>query len=48
LVYPTLAVGALKLLLDDLRKGRPATLFISFVLYGIALILAPRLARRGR
>ena len=46
LVYPTLGLGALKLLLVDVRSGRPATLFFSFVLYGGALILAPRLARK--
>ena len=46
LLYPTLALGGIKLLLDDVRRGRPATLFFSFVLYGAALIVAPRLAKR--
>lgn len=46
-VYPLLAIGGLKLVTEDLREGRPATLFVSLVLYGGALIAAPRLLRRG-
>ena len=46
LVYPLLVAGALKLLFEDLRTGRPAALVLSFALYGGALILAPRLAKR--
>ena len=46
-VYPLLAIGGLKLVTEDLREGRPATLFVSLVLYGGALIAAPRLMRRG-
>jgi len=46
LVYPVLAAGGLKLLLEDVRAGQALTLFISFALYGGALILSPRLARR--
>lgn len=46
LVYPFLAAGGLKLLLEDLRMGRPVTLFVSLAVYGGALILAPRLLRR--
>ncbi|HSB60438.1 MAG TPA: bZIP transcription factor [Vicinamibacteria bacterium] len=46
LVYPLLAIGGLKLVTEDLREGRPATLFLSLVLYGGALIAAPRLMRR--
>jgi hypothetical protein len=48
LVYPALILGGVKLLLEDLRQGRPATVFASLVLYGCALILAPRVARRLR
>jgi hypothetical protein len=48
LVYAVLAVGGLKILLEDVRAGRAATMFISLALYGGALILAPRLARRRR
>ena len=47
LVYPLLVAGALKLLFEDLRTGRPAALVLSFALYGGALILAPRLAKRN-
>jgi len=46
-VYPVLVLGGLKLLIEDLTAGRPGTLFLSFVLYGSALILAPRLLRRS-
>jgi hypothetical protein len=45
LVYPILAVGGLRLLLEDLPQGRPVTLFISFALYGGALFATPRLVR---
>ena len=48
LVYPLLALGGLKLLTEDLLSGRAATLSASFLLYGTALTLAPRLARSGR
>jgi len=34
------------LLLEDVRAGRALTLFLAFALYGGALIVAPRLARR--
>jgi hypothetical protein len=47
LVYPLLALGAVKLVAEDLGRGRPTTLFFSLVLYGGALILAPRLLRCG-
>ncbi|MFH1277775.1 MAG: hypothetical protein ABIK65_05300 [Candidatus Eisenbacteria bacterium] len=43
LVYPLLAVGGVKLFVEDLQRGVPSTLFIAFVAYGAALILAPRL-----
>jgi hypothetical protein len=46
LVYPVLAAGGLKLLLEDIRAGQALTLFISFALYGGALILSPRLSKR--
>jgi len=32
---------------QDLQVSRPATLFIAMALYGAALIVAPRLRRRG-
>ncbi|RMG45519.1 MAG: hypothetical protein D6718_07205 [Acidobacteria bacterium] len=46
LLYPALTVGGVKLLLEDLRVGRPATLVLSLAMFGLALIAAPRLARR--
>ncbi len=49
LVYPLVALGGLKLLTQDLREGRPATLVISLALYGLVLMLAPRLMKaRGQ
>ncbi len=45
LVYPVLLFGGAKLLFDDLPNGRPATLFLAFLLFGISLVLAPRLLR---
>lgn len=47
LVYPCLGVAGVKLVLQDLRAGRPALLFFSFAIFGLALIVAPRLRRRG-
>jgi len=47
LVYPLLALGGLKLLAQDLPLGRPATLVVSLMLYGGALIGAPRVSRRA-
>lgn len=46
LAYPALAAAGAKLLLEDVVRGRPATLFVAFACYGVALILVPRL--RGR
>jgi len=45
LVYPLLIGTGAKLLLEDLRHGRPATLVWCLALYGGALIAAPRLLR---
>ena len=47
LVYPIVVVTGLKILVEDLPGGRPATLFITFGLYGAALLLVPRI-RQGR
>ncbi len=47
LAYPVLVATGLKVLLEDLPSGRPATLFVSFGLYGLALILVPRLRARS-
>ena len=47
LVYPIVLAGGLKLLLQDLPAGRPATLVLSLALYGAVLVLAPRISRSG-
>jgi hypothetical protein len=47
LVYPLLVATGLKVLLEDLPSGRAATLFVSFGLYGAALLVVPRLRPRG-
>jgi hypothetical protein len=39
LAYPVLALGAFKLLAEDFRVSRPATLFVALALYGVALIV---------
>jgi hypothetical protein len=46
LVYPLVVLGGVKLLVQDLPHGRPATLVASLAIYGLVLILAPRLLRR--
>jgi predicted tellurium resistance membrane protein TerC len=45
LVYPLLVIIGLKMVVQDFKYSRPATLFIALALYGIALIVAPRLRR---
>lgn len=47
-VYPLLLAGGVKLLMEDLPRSRPSTLFVAFAAYGAALIVAPRLARERR
>ena len=47
LSLPILAAAGLKLLVEDLRAGSPATLFAAFALYGATLLLVPRLLRAG-
>ena len=47
LVYAVLVAGALKLVVDDFRRSSPATLFAALAVYGVALILAPRILRRA-
>jgi hypothetical protein len=46
LVYPILLFTGLKLLFEDLGTGTPMTLFVGFVIYGIALISAPKIKRK--
>jgi hypothetical protein len=45
MVFVLLALAGLRMVADDLPRGNPAFLFVSFVFYGIALILAPRRLR---
>jgi hypothetical protein len=45
LVYPLLIAGGVKLVMEDLPRSRPATLFVALGVYGVALIAAPRVAR---
>jgi hypothetical protein len=46
LAYPILVITGLKMLLEDLPRGRPATLILAFAFYGGALILVPRIRAR--
>jgi hypothetical protein len=48
LVYPTLAAGAVQVLVEGLARGRPITLFVAFALYGGALVMVSRPARDER
>jgi hypothetical protein len=45
--YPVLVFAALKLVFEDFPQGRPATLVATFVLYGAALIVLPKILRFG-
>jgi len=45
LAYTAVGLGALKLLVEDLRFGNAASLVVSLVFYGLILILLPRLLR---
>jgi hypothetical protein len=46
LAYPLLGLTGLKMLLEDLKHGTPATLILAFACYGLALILVPRVRAR--
>jgi hypothetical protein len=46
LAIAVLGLLALKFVAEDLPRGRPATLFVALAVYGAALVIAPRLARR--
>ena len=48
LAYVVLVATGLKLAVEDLPSGKPMTLFVSFVFYGAALLLIPRLMRSPR
>jgi hypothetical protein len=45
LLYPWMAFGAIKLILEDFSHGQSATLFVSLLVYGAALTALPRLLR---
>ena len=47
LAYAAVALGTLKLLLEDLRFGNPASLVVSLLFYGLILIFLPRVMRRS-
>jgi hypothetical protein len=48
LVYPVLGLAALKLVFEDLRYGRPLTLFVALAIFGAVLVAVPRLLGRER
>lgn len=48
LAYVAIAFGALKLLLEDLRFGNAGTLMVSLLIYGLILVLIPRVTQFGR
>jgi len=45
LVFPVVVLGGVKLLAHDVRLGRPATLVASLAVYGLVLVLLPRLTK---
>jgi hypothetical protein len=47
LIYPLLVGIGVKMVAQDFKYSRPATLFIAMALYGVALIIVPRLRRGG-
>lgn len=47
LAAAALVVTGVKIVVEDLPTGRPATLVVTFGVYGAALLLLPRLLRRG-
>jgi hypothetical protein len=46
--YGAIGLGALKLVLEDLRFGNAATLMVSLLFYGLILVLLPKVTRFGR
>jgi hypothetical protein len=45
--YASIALGAVKLALEDLRRSTPVALAVSLVFYGALLILVPKLGSRA-
>jgi hypothetical protein len=48
LAYPLLGITGIKILLEDLSRGRPATLILAFACYGLGLIVVPRIRAVAR
>lgn len=48
LLYPWMAFGAIKLILEDFGQGQSASLFVSLLVYGAALIALPRILQRAK
>ena len=48
LVYPLLVGGGIKLLFEDFGYANPVALFATLAFYGSALVVTPRLMRKGR
>lgn len=46
--YGAIGLGALKLVVEDLRFGNAGTLMVSLLFYGLILILLPKVTRFGR
>ncbi len=45
ILFPWMLFGAIKLVSEDFQQGRPATLFLSLLVYGGTLIALPRLLK---
>jgi hypothetical protein len=45
--YAAIALGTVKLITEDFRHSRPAALAISLVIYGVLLILVPKLSAKS-
>lgn len=48
LAFLMLTLGLAKLVMEDLRLGDPLALFLSFGMFGVSMILVPRILRSGR
>ena len=48
MVYTVLALVACKILIQDVPRGTPLTICFSLVVFGVAMIVAPRMVFRGR
>ena len=48
IAYFLLGLGGIKLLAEDLPYGRAGTLVVGFALYGLSLIIVPKLTRQAR